>query len=86
MADGRGGSLCEPGATAVPDSTDEELEKLICGYADVLFEMYSGLRRFLFNKRTENLVNEFNKQVYNNAQVFVITEVRNGVEKRLEGE
>lgn len=31
------------------------------------------------------MVNEFNEQVYNDAQAFVITEVRNGVEKRLEG-
>ena len=69
-----------------PDDTDEELEELICGYADGLFEMCSGLWRFPFNKRMENLVNEFNKQVCNNAQVFVITEVRNEVEKRLEGE
>lgn len=68
-----------------PENTDEELEELICGYADALFEMYSELEQFPFNKRTENLVNEFNKQVYNDAQVFVITEVKNEVEKRLEG-
>lgn len=68
-----------------PDSTDAELEELICGYADALFEMYIRLEQFPFNKRTENLVNEFNKQVYNDAQVFVITEVKNEVEKRLEG-